>query len=66
LDSQVGINLAETATRTETIEYIASGDLAMSEINLLLDRHIGRLANLLETGFDLSRNTFWLGRVSNK
>ena len=65
LDAQAVNNLPENATRTETIEHLAGGR-TYSEIDTLLDRHIRRLSHVLEAGFNLSRNTFWLGRVRNE
>jgi hypothetical protein len=44
------------------IEHLSDG-LIMREIDELLDRHIVRLLNVLEKGFELQGDPFWYGRV---
>lgn len=62
-DPQVAARLASCATRVDAIEHL-SGDLTYDEIDALLDRHIAHMSDILEAGFRLSGDPFWLGRVS--
>lgn len=49
-------------SRTNVIER-HSGSLSFDESCLLLDRHIDRMAHMIEEGFDLQGDPFWLGAV---
>lgn len=50
-------------TRRQTIEYL-SGNLSYDEVDTLLDRHLAHLSCTIETGFNLSGDPFWYGKVS--
>lgn len=62
LDPKVVTELPPRATRLGMIEHLSDG-LSMSKIDTILDRHIVRLLNVLEKGFRLQGDPFWLGRV---
>lgn len=61
-DSLIISELPMDATRIDTIERFGRG-LSFDEIDALLDRNIAHLSDLLETGYNLAGDPFWLGKV---
>jgi len=62
-DSRIISELPLGATRVDTIEHLGGG-LTFGEIDALLDRNIAHLSSLLESGFRLAGDPFWLGKVT--
>ena len=61
-DAQTASELQADTTRKEAIEQFGGG-LSFDEINALLTRNIAHLSGLLESGFNLAGDPFWLGKV---
>jgi hypothetical protein len=61
-DAQMASDLQVNATRMNAIERIGGG-LSFEEINALLNRNIGYLSGLLESGFNLAGDPYWLGKI---
>lgn len=61
-DTQMITDLQVDTTRINAIERF-SGGLSFDEINVLLNRNITHLSSLLELGFNLVGDPFWLGKV---
>ncbi len=61
-DTQTASKIQAGATRIDAIELL-SGGISYDEINILLTRNIAHLSSLLESGFDLIGDPFWLGKV---
>lgn len=61
-DQHVIPKLPTNATRLDAIECLGAG-LSFEKIEALLDRHIVHLSGLLETGYNLAGDPFWLGKV---
>jgi len=61
-DAQTASDLQLEPTRMKAIERFGGG-LSFDEISALLDRNIVHLSGLLESGFNLAGDPFWLGKV---
>lgn len=63
VDEQHAAALSPAVNRRQTIEHFG-GQLAYSEMDALLNRHVERMSLALERGFDLNDDPFRYGRVT--
>lgn len=61
-DAQTASKIQTGTTRIDAIKLLGGG-LSYEEINMLLTRNIAHLSSLLEAGFKLAEDPFWLGKV---
>ena len=62
-DAQMASEFQVDTTRMNAIQKMGGG-LSFDEINALLNRNIGHLSGLLESGFNLTGDPFWYGKVT--
>lgn len=62
-DEQIVSDLQVDTTRVGAIERFGGG-LSLDEIDALLNRNMVHLSGLIESGFNLAGDPFWIGKIS--